>query len=122
MRLDRQPILPLLSALLAAGLLAGLAPSSAQAAPFYYRWEPTYQYHWEPQWYRTPRKHVHRERERDAPPRSMAVKAPLLIAISIAHQEAKIYSGTTEIATTRVSTGVPGHPTPMGVFAVIQKQ
>jgi len=120
MRPDRHPSLPLLSALLLAGVLTGPAVSSAQAAPFYYRWAPGFRYHWEPQWYRSPRKHVHRERE--TPHRSSAARAPLLIAISIAQQEAKIYSGTTEIATTPVSTGVPDHPTPMGVFAVIQKQ
>jgi L,D-transpeptidase catalytic domain len=120
MRPDRHPTLALLSALLAAGLLTGPATSTAQAAPFYYRWEANFRFHWEPQWYRAPRKHVHRERE--APRRSTAMRGPLLIAVSIANQEAKIYSGTTEIATTPVSTGVPGHPTPMGVFAVIQKQ
>jgi hypothetical protein len=52
----------------------------------------------------------------------MVSRGPLLITISIAEQEAKIFSGSTEIARTRVSTGVPGHPTPTGVFAVIQKQ
>jgi hypothetical protein len=104
-------------ALIAAGLLAGLAPSAAQASPFFFRWEPTYRYHWEPQWHR-PRKHTHRETQ----PRRATVRGPLLIAVSIAHQQAKIFSGTTEIARTPVSTGVPDHPTPMGVFAVIQKQ
>jgi hypothetical protein len=50
------------------------------------------------------------------------VRGPLLITVSIADQEARIFSGINEIARTRISTGVPGHPTPTGVFAVIQKQ
>jgi L,D-transpeptidase catalytic domain len=118
MVLHRHPGLPLAFALIAASLLVGLVPSPAQAAPFYYRWEPSYRYHSEPLWHPS-RKHVQREAP---PPRRAAVRGPLLIAVSIAHQEAKIFSGTTEIATTPVSTGVPDHPTPMGVFAVIQKQ
>ena len=33
-----------------------------------------------------------------------------------------MFAGDGEIATSPVSTGVPGHPTPLGVFSVIQKQ
>jgi hypothetical protein len=116
MILTRHPGLPLASALLTAGLLIGLAPAAAQASPFFYRWERPYRSSWQPPWHR-PRKHAQRETVRRAP-----VRGPLLIAVSIAHQEAKIFSGTEEIATTPVSTGVSDHPTPMGVFAVIQKQ
>ena len=32
-----------------------------------------------------------------------------------------VYDNGTPIATAPVSTGMPGHPTPMGVFSVIQK-
>jgi len=46
---------------------------------------------------------------------------PLIIAISIQKQNLKIYDAKGFFAETPISTGMPGHPTPMGVFSVIQK-
>lgn len=48
-------------------------------------------------------------------------KGPMQIVVSIAHQRVTLYSNGARIAQGPVSTGVPGHPTPMGVFSVIQK-
>ena len=53
---------------------------------------------------------------------SHRIKDPLQIIISIADQRISVYSGDMLVARSVVSTGVPGHPTPMGVFTVIQKQ
>jgi lipoprotein-anchoring transpeptidase ErfK/SrfK len=47
---------------------------------------------------------------------------PLVISISIAQQKLRIYDANGLYAETPISTGMPGHPTPMGVFSVIQKQ
>jgi L,D-transpeptidase catalytic domain len=47
---------------------------------------------------------------------------PLLLAISIGSQRVTVYDDGTPVAVSAVSTGVPGHPTPTGVFSVIQKQ
>jgi L,D-transpeptidase catalytic domain len=47
---------------------------------------------------------------------------PLLLAISIGSQRVTVYDNGTPVAVSAVSTGMPGHPTPMGVFSVIQKQ
>jgi len=49
-------------------------------------------------------------------------QGPLIISISIAQQKMRIYDSNGFFAETPVSTGMPGHPTPMGVFSVIQKQ
>ncbi len=49
-------------------------------------------------------------------------QGPLIISISIAQQKMRIYDANGFFAETPVSTGMPGHPTPMGVFSVIQKQ
>jgi L,D-transpeptidase catalytic domain len=49
-------------------------------------------------------------------------KGPLQIVISIADQRISVYDAAGLLARSAVSTGVPGHPTPMGVFTVIQKQ
>ena len=48
-------------------------------------------------------------------------QAPLVIAVSIGRQQVKIYDANGFFAAAPVSTGMPGHPTPMGVFSVIQK-
>ena len=49
-------------------------------------------------------------------------QGPLIIAISIERQSLKIYDDNGLFAETPISTGMRGHPTPMGVFSVIQKQ
>ena len=46
---------------------------------------------------------------------------PLHIIVSIAKQRATLFSNGVRIAEAPISTGVPGHPTPMGVFSVIAK-
>jgi len=52
----------------------------------------------------------------DGPP-----NGTLQIIVSIPSQRVTLYSNGTEIAQGPVSTGMPGHPTPAGVFSVIQK-
>jgi len=47
---------------------------------------------------------------------------PLQVIISIKQQRLTLYANGQPIAHSPVSTGVPGHPTPMGVFSVIQKE
>jgi lipoprotein-anchoring transpeptidase ErfK/SrfK len=49
-------------------------------------------------------------------------KGPLQIIISIADQRISVYDDGTLIAHSSVSTGVPGHPTPIGVFSIIGKE
>jgi lipoprotein-anchoring transpeptidase ErfK/SrfK len=49
-------------------------------------------------------------------------QGPLIISISIAQQKLRLYDANGLFAESPVSTGMPGHPTPMGVFSVIQKQ
>jgi hypothetical protein len=48
-------------------------------------------------------------------------KGPVQIVISIDQQTLHLYSDGTHVTDTLVATGVPGHPTPMGLFSVIQK-
>jgi len=49
-------------------------------------------------------------------------KGPLQIIISIADQQISLYDNGALIARSSVSTGVQGHPTPLGVFSVISKE
>jgi lipoprotein-anchoring transpeptidase ErfK/SrfK len=55
--------------------------------------------------------------EKDSKP-----QGPLIISISIAQQKLRVYDANGLFAESPVSTGMQGHPTPMGVFSVIQKQ
>ena len=48
-------------------------------------------------------------------------KGPLQIVVSIDHQRVTLFSNGARVAQGPVSTGVPGHPTPMGVFSIIEK-
>jgi lipoprotein-anchoring transpeptidase ErfK/SrfK len=48
-------------------------------------------------------------------------KGVLTVVVSISKQQLTLYSDGRPIAHSRVSTGVPGHATPTGVFSVIQK-
>src|SRR6516225_240721 len=49
-------------------------------------------------------------------------KGPLQIIISIADQRISLYDNGILIARSSVSTGVRRHPTPLGVFSVVEKQ
>jgi lipoprotein-anchoring transpeptidase ErfK/SrfK len=46
----------------------------------------------------------------------------LHIVISIKKQQLTLYAGGVPVAHSRVSTGVPGHPTPQGVFSILEKR
>ena len=48
-------------------------------------------------------------------------KGPLQLVVSINTQKVTLFSNGVRVAQGPVSTGVPGHPTPMGVFSVIEK-
>ena len=48
-------------------------------------------------------------------------KGPLQMVVSIGGQHVTLYANGQRIEQARVSTGTPGHPTPLGVFSVIEK-
>jgi len=47
---------------------------------------------------------------------------PLVMVVSITEQRAYVYRNGVLIGATTISTGRPGHATPIGVFTVLQKQ
>ena len=53
---------------------------------------------------------------------TLSPKGPLQIVVSISAQRLHVYDGEQLIATTKVSTGTGGHPTPTGVFAILDKE
>lgn len=100
--------------------------SQADAALFYWSYPPGS----EPGFFRPapmvqPRRpKLRHPAKKDEPVKETANKphGPLIIAVSINHQRVKIYDANGLFAEAPVSTGMRGHPTPTGVFSVIQKQ
>jgi hypothetical protein len=48
-------------------------------------------------------------------------KGPQQIIVNIGTQKVTLYSNGVRVAQGPVATGMPGHPTPLGVFSIIQK-
>lgn len=59
-----------------------------------------------------------------APPKSAAVlqpAEPLVAVISLPNQRIQVYGASGTVAESRVSTGTASHPTPTGVFSILQR-
>ena len=74
-----------------------------------------------------PYKHKHHHRQINSETTKSArleplPKGPLQIIISIVDQRVSLFDNGALIARSSVSTGMEGHPTPLGVFSVISKQ
>jgi lipoprotein-anchoring transpeptidase ErfK/SrfK len=85
----------------------------------FFRWRPR-------RHYSTGKRH-HRDAQRDRSPREQAQAAgpqgPFHVVISLNKQRLTLYDGNgAAVAHSPVSTGVPGHPTPTGVFSVLERR
>src|SRR6516225_4101024 len=74
-----------------------------------------------------PRRHAHRFRHAKAELTEKdeaqdASNGPLQIIISITDQRVSVYDNGALIERSSVSTGIPHHPTPLGVFSIIDKE
>ena len=65
---------------------------------------------------REAKRHKHEEARDRGPP-----VGPFTVVVAIGPQEALLYGQNGLIDRASISTGMPGHPTPMGVFSVISK-
>jgi lipoprotein-anchoring transpeptidase ErfK/SrfK len=106
----------------AAGIIG--APPQAEAALYYWSdFNPGYYYQprpFAPRWQKPRRRPV--VRKTPSPGREATKpQGPLIITISVDRQRMKVYDANGLFAETPISTGMKGHPTPMGVFSVIQK-
>jgi hypothetical protein len=66
-------------------------------------------------------RHTKSESAKEKQPQDTS-KGPLQIIISIADQRVSLYDNGALVARSPVSTGVRRHPTPLGVFSVIEKE
>jgi lipoprotein-anchoring transpeptidase ErfK/SrfK len=109
-------------AILTAAGAVGLA-SPAEAARYY--WpddEPgSFQSRPAPAQARPQRLRPRQARKVETPKDAAKPQGALVIAISIERQSLKVYDANGFFAETPISTGMKGHPTPTGVFSIIQK-
>ena len=116
---SRLPWLRAASAFVLAAPLALTVPAAAER--YHFLDQPSYQdISSEPSAAVKPR-HKAKQQERAAKHEQPVPQGPLQILISIAKQRVTVYADGTAVARAPVSTGVPDHPTPMGIFAVISK-
>ena len=106
---------------IAALLCAGTQPSSARTRDVWWSRSSSWSFETTS---RTSKRHASRSEaksgraaEKVPPPPS----GPLHIIVSIDHQRATLYADGVPVGSTAISSGTPSHPTPMGVFTVIQK-
>lgn len=53
---------------------------------------------------------------------ALSAEGPLQIFVSKADQSLTVYDGDRIVATSKVSTGKPGHTTPSGIFSILEKR
>jgi lipoprotein-anchoring transpeptidase ErfK/SrfK len=108
--------------LTAAGAVAGA--SKAEAALYYWNdFDPGYYRPAHPQQRRQKVRSNKVDKKSQAAEKDTGAKpqGPLIISISIDQQKIRVYDSNGLFAEDKVSTGMKGHPTPMGVFSIIQK-
>ncbi|WP_312016892.1 L,D-transpeptidase [Bradyrhizobium liaoningense] len=122
--------MPIRRAMFAKGLLAMqraittavfaivMLPAGIAHAQFLFGAQHTF---WPGQYAPYKHKHHHRQTKSETAPEPLP-KGPLQIIISIADQRVSLFDNGALIARSSVSTGMEGHPTPLGVFSVISKQ
>src|SRR6266571_3126286 len=105
--------------------LAGAISTASKADAAVYYWpgyDPGYYYLPAPTVPQRPRVRRPQAKRIEAPAKeSSKPQGPLIISISVDKQSLKIYDANGFFAETPISTGMRGHPTPMGVFSIIQK-
>ena len=118
--------LVLLSGVAAAFVASLASPAEAQSRRSRYV-SPYFGYYYGAVGTVTPRRaRQHSDSSRKAEPKKELgfgeiPKGPLQIIVSIGSQKVTLYSNGVRVAQGSVSTGVPGHSTPLGVFSVIEK-
>ncbi len=106
---------------------AGAVCAASQAEAALYYWQDHEPGYYRPAYPTPPRRQKVRrnavdkkgqavEKETSAKP-----QGPLIISISIDQQKVRVYDSNGLFAEGPVSTGTKSHPTPMGVFSIIQK-
>jgi hypothetical protein len=108
----------LLLAALAICMLSAWTPSHARSLFW-----PQFRFRWDDHQFRHKHQRGHTKSDLTKESRFQnAPQGPLQIIISIADQRISLYENGALIARSSVSTGVEGHPTPLGVFSVLSKQ
>src|SRR5689334_16279125 len=115
------------AAVVAASLAAGVTSRASAAGYYYWNDSATSFIRPMPLLPRSPKPRHDQDKALKAAAKGAAKEAikpqgPLIIAVSINKQQLKVYDANGLFTQAPVSSGMKGHPTPMGVFSVIQKQ
>ncbi|WP_407154265.1 L,D-transpeptidase family protein [Bradyrhizobium sp. STM 3557] len=115
------------AAVVAASLAVGVTSQASAAGYYYWNDSETSFVRPEPFPPRSPKPRHTQDKALKAAAKAAAKEAikpqgPLIIAVSINKQQLKVYDANGLFTQAPVSSGMKGHPTPMGVFSVIQKQ
>ena len=62
------------------------------------------------------------EKKQKQPEEAAAPSGPMFFVVSLGRQHVSVYSNDGLYARAPVSTGMPGHPTPMGIFNILGKE
>ena len=107
----------------AAGFICMASPGEAAPSGFWPEYYEPYYLPSRPMFPRVRKPLKHRlPKHEDLAKDARKPRGPLIVAISIEKQLLKVYDANGFFAETPVSTGTRTHPTPMGVFSIIQKQ
>ena len=122
----RRALLASAALAMAAGALPGMPARPASAAVLGSDFNPSLSRRFNPDAVARPKPKTESDAKANAgkpnaKPEPAMPKGPLQIVVSIANQHVTLYSNGVRVAQGPVSTGVPGRPTPTGVFSVIQK-
>ncbi len=115
----------LIAAFIAAGVFGSAAPATAQDG-----FGNTLGYQSQQRYKRRAVRHSHPssaarvadKMSKTEEAKKSAPQGAVFAIVSLADQHVTIYDSTGRIAQSRVSTGKPGHPTPIGLFSIIGKE
>jgi hypothetical protein len=100
----------------AVALALAFSPAAARTWRAAYTFNAGHKHAWHKEKARQEKEHASKEPFGNMP------KGPLQIIISIDQQKLYLYSDGTPVADATIATGVPRHPTPTGVFSVLEKE
>jgi lipoprotein-anchoring transpeptidase ErfK/SrfK len=110
-----------IAAFFAAGLLVAATSEPAEAQFYPWGWGNTTPWQPKPRRRRVAPRYV--EPKEDGKPVATLPKptGPLVLVVSLNNQTVTVYDDGKQIAKSPISSGVAGHPTPTGVFSILEK-
>lgn len=111
-----------LAAFLAAGLLVAATSEPANAQFYPWGWSNSAPWQQKPRRLRRAAPRYVEPKEDDKPAAALPKPSgPLVVVVSIGKQTVTVYDDNKVIAKSPISSGMTGHPTPTGIFSILEK-